>query len=137
MANVTKKNVLQALATFNFTDEITLEDGVVVTPEDITEFIQTSITQIENRAVKAAEKAAEKKAEGDELRGRIKNLLNDNGVMSIPQIVEVLDDEDVTSAKVVSRLGQLVKLGEAFKADQKVDGGRTIKVYSVSPFTED
>lgn len=132
MGNVTKKDVLNALATINFTEDVTVGD-VVVTPADIKDFIENSIVQIDNRAAKAAERAAEKKQAGDELRAKIKAVIED-GPKTIAEIVEALDDEDVTSAKVVSRLTQLVKLGEAFKADTKVDS-RTIKVYSTVPFT--
>ena len=128
MAN--KREILNALATVNFD---TIEVGeTVVTPDDITEFIETSLAQLDKRAAAAQKRANEKKAEGDELRANIKAVLED-GPKTIADIVAALDDESVTNAKVVARLTQLVKLGEAFKADTKVDG-RTIKIYSVTPF---
>lgn len=128
MAN--KREILNALATVNFD---TIEVGeTVVTPDDITEFIETSLAQLDKRAAAAQKRANEKKAEGDELRANIKAVLED-GPKTIADIVTALDDESVTNAKVVARLTQLVKLGEAFKADTKVDG-RTIKIYSVTPF---
>jgi len=130
MAN--KREILNALATVNF-DTIKVGE-TTVTPEDITEFIETSLAQLDKRAAAAQKRANEKKAEGDELRANIKVVLED-GPKTIADIVTALDDESVTSAKVVARLSQLVKLGEAFKADTKVDG-RTIKIYSVTPFED-
>lgn len=128
MAN--KREILNALATVNF-DTIEVGD-TVVTPDDITEFIETSLAQLDKRAAAAQKRANEKKAEGDELRANIKAVLED-GPKTIADIVAALDDESVTNAKVVARLTQLVKLDEAFKADTKIDG-RTIKIYSVTPF---
>ena len=130
---VSKRDVLNALATVGFNEEIVVGE-VVVTPDDIKDFIDTSLAQLDKRAAAAQKRANEKKAEGDELRANIKAVLED-GPKTIADIVAALDDETVTNAKVVARLTQLVKLGEAFKADTKVDG-RTIKIYSVEPFAQ-
>ena len=128
----TKREVLNALATVNFNEDITVGE-TVVTPDDIKDFVDTMIVQLDNRAAKAAEKAAQKKIEGDELRANIKAVLSETP-RTIADIVNALDDPEVTSAKVVARLTQLVKNGDAFKADSKLDG-RTVKVYATVPFT--
>ena len=131
----TKRDVLNALATVNFTEDINVGD-VVVTPDDSKEFVETSITQLDNRAAKAAERAAQKKADGDEMRATIKAVIGENP-MTITDIATALNNPEITNAKIVARLTQLVKLGEIFKADTKVDG-RSLKVYSTVPFsTED
>ena len=122
---VTKRQVLDALNTMTFED-VTLGD-VTVTAEDFREYIEKSIVQIDARNAKAAERQAEKKAAGDQLRSRIKSVLSDSP-MTIADIVEALDDETVTNAMVVARLGQLVKNGEVNKNDVKVEG-RTLKTY--------
>lgn len=127
---MTKRDVLNALATVDFTENIVVGD-VVVTPDDIKDYVDNAIAQLENRAAKAAERAAQKKAEGDELRATVKGVL-DETPKTIAEIVEALDDPEITNAKVVARLTQLVKAGEVFKADSKVDG-RTIKVYATAP----
>lgn len=134
---MTKRDVLNALATVDFTEDITVGD-VVVTPADIAEFVENSLAQLDNRAAKAAERAANKRQEGDEVRTAIKDIIaNSETPVTIADILAALDDETMTSAKVVARVGQLVKLGEVFKSDTKVDG-RTLKVYSTVPFaTED
>ncbi len=132
---VTKRNVLDALATVNFANDITVGD-IIVTPEDIKAYIDTSLAQIDNRNAKAAERQAQKKQAGDELRSQIKAVLGETP-KSIAEIMDEVDVEDLTPAKVVARLTQLVKLGEVFKSDVKVDG-KTMKVYStVEPETED
>ena len=127
---VTKKNVLEALASLDFTEDVVVGD-VTVTPDDIKNYIDTALTQLENRAAKAAEKQAEKKAEGDTLRADIKAVLGETP-KTIAEIVAELNDDTVTNAKVVARLGQLVKLGEVFKSDVKA-GDRTVKAYSTVP----
>ena len=132
---MTKRDVLNALATVNFTEDIVVGD-VVVTPADIADFVDTSLAQLDNRAAKAAERAANKKAEGDQMRATIKAVIGETP-MTIAEIIEAVDDPELTNAKAVARLTQLVKLGEIYKADTKVDG-RTLKVYSTVPFaTED
>jgi predicted nucleic acid-binding Zn-ribbon protein len=124
----TKRQVLEALATMNFAD-ITMGD-ITVTAEDIKETLEKSIAQIDNRNAKAAERQAQKKAAGDELRATIKATLSDSP-MTVSDIVKTIDDPEVTSAMVVARLGQLVKLGEINKAETKVDG-RTLKIYTLA-----
>jgi hypothetical protein len=124
----TKRQVLEALATMNFAD-ITMGD-ITVTAEDIKETLEKSIAQIDNRNAKAAERQAQKKAAGDELRATIKATLSDSP-MTVSDIVKAIDDPEVTSAMVVARLGQLVKLGEINKAETKVDG-RTLKIYTLA-----
>ena len=122
---ITKKQIMEALNAQTF-NEVTLGD-ITVTPEDIKEFIEKSIVQIDARAAKAAEKAAEKKVAGDEMRAQVKAVLSETP-MTIAEIVDAMNNEDVTNAKVVARLTQLVKTGEVVKNDIKVDG-RSLKTY--------
>lgn len=125
---ITKKNVLMALQAVNFTEDINV-DGVVVTPEHISEFLEKSIAQLDNKAAKAAEKAAATRAAGDELKTRIKDVLGETP-MTVVQIVEALDDPEVTNAKVIARASQLVKAGEIFKSDVKTEDNRKLVGYS-------
>jgi len=129
---VSKKTVLQALATMEFSN-VTVGD-VEVTPEDIKNYIDVTIAQLESKAAKAKEKANEKKAAGDALRGQIKEILGEEP-KSIAEIVAELDDPEVTNAKVIARLTQLIKNEEVFKGDRKVDG-KTMKVYATVPIAE-
>jgi len=123
----TKREVLEALNTVNFED-VTVGD-TVVTAEDIKNYVETTLAQLDNRAAKAAEKAAEKKAAGDEVRARIKAVLG-NEPKTTADIVIALNDPEITPARVTARLTQLVNLGEVEKAEIKI-GDRKLMGYTV------
>ena len=124
---MSKRDVLMALSTMNFED-VTVGD-VTVTAEDFKEFVDSSIESLDKRNEAAKKRAAEKKQAGDATRSAIKLALSDEP-KTIVQILNTLNDESITSAMVVSRLTQLINLGEVTKADTTVDG-RKIKVYSL------
>ena len=96
--------------------------------DQVLEFIDTQLAQIEAKAEKAKIKAAEKRAEGDALRAEIAALLTDE-YQSADAITEAIDTEGVTKAKVVARLGQLVRAEEAEKELIKTDDNRKIMGY--------
>ena len=127
---ITKRQIFEALNTMTFEDVIV--GDTIVTDADIKDFIEKSIVQIDARNEKVKERQAQKKAEGDELRARVKAVLGTEP-MKVAEIVAAINDSEVTSAKVVARLTQLYKNGEIFKSDIKVDG-RNFKVYSIEPF---
>ena len=71
------------------------------------------------------------KTKFDELRGVIKSVLTDE-FQTADAITSQIDGEDITRAKVIARLGQLVKNGEAEKTDVKTDDNRTVKAYKLA-----
>lgn len=87
------------------------------------EFMQNEITSLEAKAAKAKAKNEEKKAEGDALRERIFDLLTDEP-KTLQIILEELDEVDLTVAKIVPRISQLVKADRAEKIEVKVEGGK-------------
>lgn len=91
-----------------------------ITDEELIYFLNSQITSIDNKAEKARERAAVKKAEGDEIRELVKSTLT-NDFQTVEDIVAAINREDITKAKVVARLTQLVNLGEATKENTKVD----------------
>ena len=125
--NVTKANVLKAMASAVADDFEVVVDDVTVTADDVRAYIDTTLAQLAAKNAKAKERAAEKRAEGDELRAKIAAVLTDE-YKTIAQIIDEVDVEDLTPAKVVSRLGQLVRNGEAHKTETK-DGDRKVKAY--------
>lgn len=125
---ITKRQIFEALNTMTFEDVIV--GDAIVTDADIKDFIEKSIAQIDARNEKAKERQAQKKAEGDELRAQVKAVLGTEP-MKVTEIVAAINDPEVTSAKVVSRLTQLVNAGDVVKEDVKVDG-RTLKVYTIA-----
>ena len=125
---MTKRQIFEALNTMTFEDVIV--GDAIVTDADIKDFIEKSIAQIDARNEKVKERQAQKKAEGDELRAQVKAVLG-TAPLKVSEIVTLIDNPEVTNAKVIARLTQLVKAGEVVKDDVKEDG-RTLKVYSLA-----
>lgn len=99
--------------------------------QELIDFVQNQIDTLDKRAEKAKERAAEKRAEGDELRETVKSVLT-NDFQTVENIVSAIDDEEISKAKVIARLTQLVTLGEVEKTDVKSDDGKTRKAYRLA-----
>ena len=108
----------------------TIEKIDVEAKDELMEFIDKQIAQIEAKAEKAKARASEKKAAGDELRETVKSVLTKE-LQTSEAITEKIQDEEVSKAKVIARLTQLVKLGEVEKADVKTEDGRSVKAYKL------
>ena len=108
-----------------------LEASDVEAKSELLTFIEKQVEMIENKAEKAKARAAEKKIAGDELREAVKSVLT-NEFQTADAITSQVDGEEVTRAKVISRLGQLVKNGEAEKTDVKTEDNRTVKAYKIA-----
>lgn len=96
--------------------------------EELETFIDRQIEIIDNKAEKAKERAAEKKAEGDELRAAIKSILTED-YQSADDILAQLEGEDLSKAKIIARLTQLVNNGDAEKAQAKAEDGKKFMTY--------
>ena len=121
---MTKKDYYEMLKT-------TVEGIEVENKEDLLTFIDRELELIENKSVKAKERAAEKRAEGDELRAAVKSILTTEN-QTIDEIFGQIEGEDLTKAKIVARLTQLVKTGEAKKEEVKSEDGKRIMVYALA-----
>lgn len=126
---IVKRDVLAAIRTIakDLSEVVTVND-ITVTPQDIINYVDVTVAQIDKKNAKAKERNAAKKAEGDELLDKIAVIVGSEPV-TIPAIMDALNDEDVTSAKVSARLTKLVKAGKVFKSKVKVDK-RTLTAYS-------
>jgi len=102
---------------------------------DYTDFLQGEIDALDAKAKKAAERAAAKRAAGDELRAVVQSVLTYEP-QTIDQITAQIEDEDITRAKVIARLTQLVDTGIAEKEDVKSEDGRKIKAYKLADASE-
>jgi ubiquinone biosynthesis protein COQ9 len=101
-----------------------------VAPEneaDLIAFIEKQKDQLVQKASKAKEKAEEKKAAGDELRKAVLAVLTTE-YQTADEITSQIEGEDITRAKVIARLSQLVKSGAIEKDTTKVDN-RKLTVY--------
>ena len=98
---------------------------------ELVDFITKQIESIDAKAAKAKEKAAEKRAEGDELRAAVKAVLTEE-LQTAETILSQIEGEELTKAKIVARLTQLVKNGEASKEEVKTEEGKKIMAYRLS-----
>ena len=80
------------------------------------------------KADKAKERAAAKKVEGDELREVVRQVLTEEP-QTIDDIVLSIEGDDITKAKVTSRLTQLVKAGIAEKEQVVLEDKRKVMAY--------
>lgn len=90
--------------------------------EDIVEFCEVQIEQLERKAEKAKKRKASKAAAGDALKDAIAAVLTED-LQTAADITEKVMDagDEVTRAKVVARLTKLVKEGVAGKMQVKLD----------------
>lgn len=107
-----------------------IEGTDVAEKDELIEFINKQVAQIEAKAEKAKARAAEKRIAGDALREKVKSILT-NELQTADEITNQIEDEEISRAKVIARLTQLVKNGEAEKADVKVDS-RNVKAYKLA-----
>lgn len=98
---------------------------------ELVDFITKQIESIDAKAAKAKEKAAEKRAEGDELRAAVKSVLTEE-LQTAETILRQIEGEELTKAKIVARLTQLVKNGEASKEEVKTEEGKKVMAYCLS-----
>lgn len=127
---VSKKVIYQAIIDTMNTGECTMDPQVII------DMCQNEIDMLERRYDKARERAAEKKAANDELTTRIENLLTDN-YQTVADIVNQLNDENISQQKVVYRLSALAKANIAEKSEVKVPGcegskARTVVAYKLA-----
>ena len=106
-----------------------IEGSGVENEDGILEFIDKEVAALDARAEKAKERAAKKREESDELRREIFEMLTDEGQTG-DQIVAAIGREDVTKAKVVARLTQLIKDGKAAKEVVKTEDKKKVTVYT-------
>ena len=103
---------------------------------ELIDLCDAEIAAIANKAVKAKARAAEKAAEGDELRAAVEAVLTSDP-QTAEDILNQIEGEDLTKAKIVARLTQLIKAGKASKAPLTVNG-RKVMAYTtfVAPTEE-
>lgn len=116
-------------------------DKEMPNPDEIVEFCNTQITNLETAKAGAARRNAAKKAEPDALRDKVYNVVaSATEPMTAADVVLELNDEEASMGKVSNRLTKLVGEGVVFKAQatMKDDAGKTLKrmVYSAIPFED-
>lgn len=107
----------------------------MVEDADVVEFCEKEIAALDKKNEKAKEYSAKKKAEGDELRAAVFNVLTDD-YQTVADILTALGDgiADATASKVVSRLGNLIKDGAVEKTQITIPGGDGFKARRVQAY---
>jgi DNA-binding Lrp family transcriptional regulator len=133
---ITKAMVLEVIRAAaengSISGEVTVNDKVIaITGEDVINYVDKTVEQLNAKAAKAKERAAEKRAEGDALRNAVQAVLTDapQTIDDIAGQVEV-ENVEITKAKVTARLTQLIKAGIATKEQAKV-GDRKVMTYKL------
>jgi hypothetical protein len=127
MENVTK--ITKATKFEMIRDIIT---NAAVADEDkamLVEFCDAQIEALAVKAAKAKEQAIQKKAESDALTSAIADVLTHEYQTVNEVMVNFTDDEDITKAKIVSRLGKLCRDGVAEKETVKDGDNKKVVAY--------
>ena len=97
---------------------------------EIVECMENEIALLDKKQVKAKERADAKRAAGDELQAAIASVLSD-----VPQtremILDQIEGEDLSVAKIGARLTNLVKFGQASKCEIKTEDGKKKTAYTL------
>lgn len=89
------------------------------------EFIDKELASLEKRKESAQKRAAANKEASDALTEEILAVVkNSNETLFVDDIVNALDNAEVTRNKVTARLGKLVNSGTVVKEVIKVEGSR-------------
>ena len=129
---ITKKDFFAAIKT--------MVEGVKtvgnIPADKVLEFIDAQVAQIDAKAAKAKARAGEKKAEGDALRAEVAAHITAE-FQTADEITALVEGfEDITKAKVVARLTQLVNAGIVTKEQVKV-GDRKVMAYKLADAESD
>ena len=113
---ITKKGILRGIID-------TLENGSSeILEEDIISYCRKEIGALDRKTEKAKEAAQKRKAEGDELTDKIREVV-DEDYETIADITAKVEDENASVGKVSYRLSQLVKMGELEKSKITIGEG--------------
>ena len=105
--------------------------------EEVIEFFENEITNLDKRAERSRATAAKKREAGDALMEAVKGALTDD-FQTIADIAAMIEGEEVTASKVTYRLNALAKEGYAEKADVQIPAtegvkARVVKAYRIAP----
>lgn len=95
----------------------------------LVEFCDAQIEALAVKAAKAKEQAIQKKAESDALTGAIADVLTHEYQTVNEVMVNFADDEDITTAKIRSRLSKLCRDGVAEKETVKDGDNKKVVAY--------
>lgn len=109
-----------------------------VDADDVLDFIDRQVALLDKRAAASKERAAKKRAASDELTELIYTMIFEaDDYITADEIVEKIDDEEVTKNKVTARVSKLVKTGRVAKEQVKLEDGKKRMAYRIAEEGED
>lgn len=124
---ITKRDVLIALIEAIDAGDVEINDSRI-TLDDIKDYAEEAIIQIDMKNERSRIRSLEKRREIDKLRADVKAALTDE-FQTGDQILAKIEGDNITKAKVVSRLSDLIKHNEAIKDNITNEYGSRIVVY--------
>jgi len=108
------------------------ELAIAANRDELVEFIDAQVAQLDKRAIKAKEYKAKKAKAADPLKEKVAAALTFQYETAddITNIVAA-GDESITRAKVVARLGALVREDRAVKTTLQTEDKRRIMAYAI------
>lgn len=104
-----------------------------VSADDVLDFIDRQVALLDKRAAASKERAAKKRAASDELTELIYTMIFEaEDFITADEIVEKIDDEEVTKNKVTARVSKLVKAGRVAKEQVKLEDGKKRMAYRIA-----
>lgn len=126
----TKKDILTALKAMAEDGNMHIEDFLsTLTDEDVVAFCDNELELLAKKTARSKEAAAKKRAEGDEITAVVRDALSTEDFEPISVIADRINDENISKAKIVARLRNLIECGEAEKQEMTTDDKRKVMSY--------
>lgn len=126
----TKKDILTALKAMAEDGNMHIEDFLsTLTDEDVVAFCDNELELLAKKTARSREAAAKKRAEGDEITAVVRDALSTEDFEPISVIADRINDENISKAKIVARLRNLIECGEAEKQEMTTDDKRKVMSY--------
>lgn len=126
----TKRDILTALKAMAEDGNMHIEDFLpTLTDEDVIAFCENELELLAKKTARSKEAAAKKRAEGDEITAVVRDALSTEDFEPISVIADRIDDENISKAKIVARLRNLIECGEAEKQEMTTDDKRKVMSY--------
>lgn len=128
MTKMTKKEKYEMIIAEFTKAELTNDTAMLV------DFCKTEIEALDRKAAKAKERAVAKENEPDPIYDAVMNVLEATEVgtyVTIPTILEEINDENLTPGKITSRLTTMAKNGIVDKKTVTTSDKRKINGYAL------
>ena len=126
----TKRDILTALKAMAEDGNMHIEDFLpTLTDRDVKDFCDNELELLAKKTARSREVAAKKRAEGDEITAVVRDALSTEDFEPISVIADRINDENISKAKIVARLRNLIECGEAEKQEMITDDKRKVMSY--------